>query len=304
MKIKHSKAVALVCLLLVSALLLVGCVSGNGGNGNSDANNNQSADGAGDKNNSNKTEIDAFTGLKVTFNGTSPRCTVLIDNTGCEANARSSVEYTTDKKLYEDKETVTVTATLTEKAKDSFILKSETNTYTVSSVPCYYTADMVVDTSLIKSEIKDIITAEVAQMGKTNVLFGIGGKSSTWHYSKVDSVISIESYLLTLKGTKMDEYGSDNAPFYNSLRIVADASVHTGGSDGNRSGHFYICFILNDVVVNTDGTIKWKNKKEYEITYVAKANDNTVADENVFTKSVYYNVQKLEKNDWIAVTYD
>jgi hypothetical protein len=224
----------------------------------------------------------------------------MIDNSACEQNARSSVVYETDKQFYADKESVIVTAKLPEKAKSSYKLKSDSKSYTVSNVSAYYTASTVAVTDLIKSEIRDVVTAEIAQMGKTNKLFGIGGYSKDWHYSKVDSVISIEAYLLTVKDTKIAEYGTNSAPFYNSLRIVADAVVHTGGNDGNRSGHFYICFILNDVIVAPDGSIKWKNSKDYEVTYKVKANDNTVAAENVLVHSVYYNIQELEQKDWIA----
>jgi hypothetical protein len=290
-----------VCLILVSAILFVGCVS-NSDNTNNDNNGSSNGDNEvkDDKIDAKKTELDAFEGLKLTFSGVSPRCTVMIDNSACEQNARSSVVYETDKQFYADKESVIVTAKLTEKAKSSYKLKSDSKSYTVSNVSAYYTASTVAVTDLIKSEIRDVVTAEIAQMGKTNKLFGIGGYSNDWHYSKVDSVISIEAYLLTVKDTKIAEYGTNSAPFYNSLRIVADAVVHTGGNDGNRSGHFYICFILNDVIVAPDGSIKWKNSKDYEITYKAKANDNTVAAENVLVHSVYYNIQELEQKDWIA----
>jgi hypothetical protein len=290
-----------VCLILVSAILLVGCVS-NSDNTNNDNNGSSNGDNEvkDDKVDAKKTELDAFEGLKLTFSGVSPRCTVMIDNSACEQNARSSVVYETDKQFYADKESVIVTAKLTEKAKSSYKLKSDSKSYTVSNVSAYYTASTVAVTDLIKSEIRDVVTAEIAQMGKTNKLFGIGGYSNDWHYSKVDSVISIEAYLLTVKDTKIAEYGTNSAPFYNSLRIVADAVVHTGGNDGDRSGHFYICFILNDVIVAPDGSIKWKNSKDYEITYKAKANDNTVAAENVLVHSVYYNIQELEQKDWIA----
>lgn len=299
--LKQNKWLACVCLILVSAILFVGCVS-NSNNTNND--NNESSNGDNgvkdDKVDAKKTELDAFEGLKLTFSGVSPRCTVMIDNSACEQNARSSVVYETDKQFYADKESVIVTAKLTEKAKSSYKLKSDSKSYTVSNVSAYYTASTVAVTDLIKSEIRDVVTAEISQMGQTNKLFGIGGYSKDWHYSKVDSVISIEAYLLTVKDTKIAEYGTNSAPFYNSLRIVADAVVHTGGNDGNRSGHFYICFILNDVIVAPDGSIKWKNSKDYEITYKAKANDNKVAEENVFVHSVYYNIQELEQKDWIA----
>jgi hypothetical protein len=299
--LKQNKWLACVCLILVSAILLVGCVS-NSDNTNNDNNGSSNGDNEvkDDKVDAKKTELDAFEGLKLTFSGVSPRCTVMIDNSACEQNARSSVVYETDKQFYADKESVIVTAKLTEKAKSSYKLKSDSKSYTVSNVSAYYTASTVAVTDLIKSEIRDVVTAEIAQMGKTNKLFGIGGYSKDWHYSKVDSVISIEAYLLTVKDTKIAEYGTNSAPFYNSLRIVADAVVHTGGNDGNRSGHFYICFILNDVIVAPDGSIKWKNSKDYEITYKAKANDNTVAAENVLVHSVYYNIQELEQKDWIA----
>ena len=299
--LKQNKWLACVCLILVSAILLVGCVS-NLDNTNNDNNGSSNGDNEvkDDKVDAKKTELDAFEGLKLTFSGVSPRCTVMIDNSACEQNARSSVVYETDKQFYADKESVIVTAKLTEKAKSSYKLKSDSKSYTVSNVSAYYTASTVAVTDLIKSEIRDVVTAEIAQMGQTNKLFGIGGYSKDWHYSKVESVISIEAYLLTVKDTKIAEYGTNSAPFYNSLRIVADAVVHTGGNDGNRSGHFYICFILNDVIVAPDGSIKWKNSKDYEITYKAKSNDNTVAAENVFVHSVYYNIQELEQKDWIA----
>lgn len=308
MKLKR-RCIMFICLLLIGTMLFVGCTSdlndtdnNNVAADNGNSNDNKNSDKKEDQNKE-KTVIDAFNGLKVTFSGISPRCSATIDNTGCSSDARSNVVFKTDKTFYADKDTVTVTATLAQQATESFTLKEETMTYTVSNVSSYYNANSVVVTDLIQNELRDVITAEISQMGQTNKLFGIGGYSKDWHYTKVDSVISTNAYLLTVKDTKIEEYGTNNAPFYNSLRIVADAIVHTGGNDGDRSGHFYICFILNDVVISPDGKISWKNSKNFEINYAAKANDNTVAAENVFSKSVYYNIQELEKTDWIVLNY-
>ena len=300
------KLLVCICLILIGAMLFVGCTAPNSNTNNNDNKNTEKDTSSNDKDKVEKEKktLDAFESLKVTFSGISPRCTATIDNTECSSDVRSNVVFKADKKFYADKETVTVTAELSQQAESSFTLKEKTATYTVSNVSCYYTASSIVVTDLIQNELRDLVTAQISQMGTTNKLFGVGGYSKDWHFTKVDSVISTNAYLLTVKDTKLEEYGTSNAPFYNSLRIVADAIAHTGGNDGNRSGHIYICFILNDVVISPDGKLSWKNSKNYEITYVAKANDNTVAAENVLSKSVYYNIQELEKTDWILLNYN
>ena len=170
-------------------------------------------------------------------------------------------------------------------------------------MPAYYGMDTMVSTDIIEAELRDFVTAEIAKMGQTNTLFGIGGNSSTWHYSKVDSVTSSKGYLLTVKDTKAEQLGSQNATFYNSLRIIADCHAYTVEGNNTYEGHIYVCFILNDVVVSPDGKISWKNNT-YDISYTSKANENTLANDNVYNMAVYYNVQETAKTDWISLIYN
>ncbi len=304
MKMKHCKWLACISLLLIGAFLLVGCTADSSAKGDE---NNPSSLPSEQNEQSNaetvaKVTLDAFEGLKVSFEGISPRCGVVLDNSECSEQVRSSVTYKTDKQLYANQEIVTVTAALSQKATTSYTLKDETMTYEVTGMPAYYSASTTAPTTLIESELRDFVTAEIAQMGQTNKLFGIGGRSSRWHYTKVDYVTSSEGYLLTVKETKDEPYGSPTAPFYNSIRIVADCYVHNDGTDGHREGHFYICFILNDVVVSPDGNISWENQT-YKITYTASANTNTVTNDSVYSMAVNYTIQELAKTDWISLIY-
>lgn len=247
-----------------------------------------------------KETLDAFYNLKVTIEGASPLCTVSLDNSEYSEEVRSAVTYTTDKSFYANGEVVTITATLSDQGEKSFTLKDKTITYDVANMPEYFDVDTIADTSMIEAELRDVVNAEIGQMTQTNTLFGIGGYSPNWHYTKVDSVISSNGYLLTLKDTKQDQYGSVNAPFYNSIRIVADCHAHTGGNDGAREGHIYVCFALDDVIVHPNGQISWANKT-YDITYTSKVDDSTIANEGVYRWSICYNTQELEKTDWISI---
>lgn len=297
---KYRNLLALACLLLVGAFLFVGCGTNTSTNSNDTtlclpSDQTESAQEA-----VTKVTLDAFEGLKVSFEGISPRCGVVLDNSECSEQIRSSVTYKTDKQFYANQEIVTVTATLSQQAKNSFTLKSETMTYEVTNMPAYYSADSMAATDIIEDELKDFVNAEIAQMTQTNKLFGVGGYSPDWHYTKVESVTSSKGYLLTVKDTKAEQYGSQNAPFYNSIRIVADCHAHNDGTAGPLEGHIYICFILNDVIVSPDGKISWKNNT-YDISYTAKVNDNTVANDTVHSLAVYYEIQELAKTDWISI---
>lgn len=314
MKIKNRKWLACVCLLLIGSLLFVGCDGDTTKNGDDDALSEQTIGIVPNNGNDTtsetsetteqtveKVQLDAFGDLKLSVEGISPRCTVVLDNSDCSEEVRSSVTYATDKPFYANGEVVTITATLSEQGEKSFTLKDKTLSYAVSNMPAYYDTDTVADMSLIESELRDLVNAEIGQMTRTNVLFGIGGYSTTWHYTEVEYVTSSKGYLLTLKDIKKDQYGSANAPFYNSIRVVADCYAHNDGSDGHRTGHIYVCFALNDVVVQPDGQIYWANKT-YDITYVSKVDDSTIANEGVYRWSVCYNVQETEKTDWISIS--
>lgn len=299
MKFKNCKCLTCVCLLLIGVFLFVGCDINT--STNSDSNNNSSVL---TEQNAEKVTLDAFEGLTVSFEGISPRCGVVIDKSNCSEQVRSSVTYKTDKQFYANQEIVTVTATLSQQATTSFTLKDETMTYEVTNMPAYYSMDTMVPTDIIEDELRDFINAEIAQMGKTNRLFGIGEKNNSWYYTKVGSVTSSKGYLLTVKDTKIGQYGSQNAPFYNSIRIVADclAYSYTIQEDTTYYGHIYVCFILNDVVVSPDGKISWKNNT-YDISYKSKLHDNTMANDSVYSLSVNYNIQETAKTDWIAMTF-
>ena len=171
-------------------------------------------------------------------------------------------------------------------------------TYEVTNMPAYYSASSTVPTTLIESELHDFVTAEIARMGSTNKLFGIGGQSSSWHYEKVESVTSSKGYLLTVKDTKIN---SPNTTFYNSLRIVAKCHAYTRENNTSYPGDIYVCFILNDVVVSPNGEIFWGNNS-FDITYTSKLSDNTVANDSVYSLADNYNIQETAKTDWITIT--
>ncbi len=291
---KSCKRLTCACLLLMTALLFVGC---NAGNSTQNANN-ENVSSTTSENSAEKTTIDAFDGLKVSFEGISPRCAVVIDSSECSDQVRSSVTYKTDKQLYANQEIVTITATLSQQAKASFDLKEETMTYEVTNMPAYYTIDSLANTDKIEDELEDYITAEIARMGSTNKLFGIGGQSSSWYYERVESVTSSKGYLLTVKDTKIN---SPNTPFYNSIRIVAKCHAYTRENNTSYPGDIYVCFILNDVVVSPNGEISWENNS-YGITYTSKLSDNTVANDSVYSLADNYDIQETAKTDWITMT--
>ena len=170
--------------------------------------------------------------------------------------------------------------------------------YAVLGMPEYYNANSTASTDIIVSELQDLVYSEVGKMHQSNKLFGIGGQSNVWHYSKVESIASTKGYVLTLKDIKSDALGTQNASFYNSVRIIADCVAYTVQNNTTYSGHIYVCFVLNDVVVSTDEKISWANNT-YDISYTANANTDTVTSSSVLSMSVYYDVEETEKTDWI-----
>ena len=303
MNIKNCKWLACVCLLLVGAFLFVGCDTDTVMNGDDDDHSSslpqQTTEKVTQEETVEKVKLDAFDGLKVSFQGISPHCGVVLNNSECSEQVRSSVTYKTDKQFYANQEMVTVTAILSQEAAKSFTLEAETKTYEVTNMPAYYSADTLVATDIIEDELRDFVNAEIARMGSTNTLFGIGGQSSSWHYEKVGSVISSKGYLLTVKDIKAN---SPNVTFYNSIRIVAKCHAYTRENNTLYSGDIYVCFILNDVVVSPDGEISWGNKS-FDITYTSKLHNNTVANDSVYSMAANYDIQETAKTDWISLTY-
>ena len=322
MKIKNCKWLTCICLLLVGVILLAGCDTGVSNRDEAsapattpDQNTTESSldtstesiqdmseettSEASDQS-AEKVQLDAFKDLTVTFEGASPRCTVVLNNSACSEQVRAAVTYQTDKEFYANGDTVTITAVLSQSSEETFALKDKTMACQITHMPAYYDADTTASTTFMENELRDFVNTEIGKMTQNNTLFGIGGYSPSWHYTKVESVTSSKGYLLTLKDIKQDQYGSANAPFYNSIRVVADCHAYTGGSDGERQGHIYVCFELNDVIVHPDGQISWANNT-YEITYIAKVDDNTIATEGVYRWALCYDIQETAKTDWILV---
>lgn len=265
--------------------------------------------------------VDAFEGLVVDFHGVSPFCTATINNAQCSEEAQLYVTYTVEEGAFANDDVVVVTASIPEEVtlEHGYVLDETKTTkeFTVSNMPYYITNLDGIDTTLLVSELKDYVTAEISFDSKKSLFsvasykfqdtYGNYNINMSYSFKDVESVVSSEAKLLTIKATSLDKFISGDLKTYNSLRVVAKAaSVTDRVSDGgwHTEGDIFLCFSINNIIVYPDGTVAWGNETPvtYDIGYSSTLNGiDTVKELGITSNAVDYNINNVEKTDWINI---
>lgn len=213
--------------------------------------------------------IDPFDGLKVSFDGISPYCTIAINNLKCSEAVQNNVQYsvspdeltTAGKFAIGDK--VTVYASIIEN-KSSYSDSTEPDkkyklsvtekTFTVENVPKYITeltADM--DLTQLKSELADKLSAVTAWKEKESIN---GDDGRNWNYYQSHSDLKLNScYMSSLKANNFRRF-KDEYNFNTFNRVDALYSVKIKNTDG-KDNILYFTIYATNFVQYPDGKIGW-----------------------------------------------
>lgn len=240
-----------------------------------------------------KITIDAFTGISYEITGISPYCKISINNSGCSADAQQRVTYELDKEYYANGETATITATITSyKAKDGnneYVLSCAQSTFAVSGQAEYVTSLSSSDIAFIETELADFIATRKAEDTSGQFLFGYNATFLSYiNYVKSEDI----SYLSTLKRIKQEKF--KELGIYNSYTCIYGLSYTTRNDDTHI---IHIAITANNIIKDTDGTIKWGTKSSSDYDFVCSSSDKGLEDcisVCVMKNSSDYNVSKIE----------
>ncbi len=249
-----------------------------------------------------RTAIDPFDGLKFVPSGVSPYCQVGLNNQGCSRDAQLYVEYTFDKEIYANGDTVTVTAQLSRSADpELYFLTQSQATYTLSNQPEYITSVDGVDLTLLESELNDYVKAQVASAIEYYKFFDI----SAWRfvenyydsdYANIDTSLE-EKYCSALKLTKQNKM--DKKTPFNKISYVYSFSVVVEDTlRGTFTGTVFVTIHACNVIKYPDGSIQWgtTGPEAYDFTW----GTSVISLENcvsicIMKDSADYNITKIEK---------
>ncbi len=207
--------------------------------------------------------IDPFAGIDYVVTGISPICTVAVNNAGCSEDAQRYVQYSVNKSIYKNGETVIVTAKLTEDALNNelvdYSLTETVTTYTVKDQPEYVSSLSGIDRAMLKAEADDYVATHIGAALRSGTygteLFGIDT-----HYIKSATSTFKSSYLAVAKDLVLNE--SDNMDWHNGVGAVYQIDWISSTSSG-AGGTIYVVVYIFDIVKYADGTFEFNTEYTY-----------------------------------------
>ncbi len=249
-----------------------------------------------------RTAIDPFAGLKFVPSGVSPYCQIGVNNQSCSRDAQLYVEYTFDKEIYANGDTVTVTAQLSRSADpELYVLTQSQTTYTLSNQPEYITSVDGVDLTLLESELNDFVTAQVASAIEQIKFFDIYtdkavGGYLTDEYAAIDTSLE-EQYCSALKLAKQNKMDK-KTPFNKISYVYSFPVVVADSREGLLTGTVFVTINACNVIKYPDGSIQWgtTGPEAYDFTW----GTSVISLENcvsicIMKDSADYNITKIEK---------
>ncbi len=265
--------------------------------------------------------VDPFDGLKVTYSGIAPFCTVSLDVSKCDKAVSKYITLTVDRDQLDLHENFTVKASIDPETAKKYGIEilpgHETKVFTVENVPYYIEVfdkqllDLLSDeesAAKMFEKVYDLIRSKMqGSAGKTHdrwslpdfsfgkdIFDSMSRYSVSWGTSSVeikdgDLPEELEAYLLVLKDGKESVLKNKDG-FYNSLRILVKADGHVEINCGTKQyesdSPMYMCVILNDLVMYPDGRIGFGTSEpgSYEITYISSTGDFTGFEKDAVTR--------------------
>lgn len=252
------------------------------------------------------TAIDPFNGLSVSFEGASPFCTILINNSKCSEDVQNDVVYSLEKDTittegsFSAGDTVTLYASLRSyygvPYNSELSLISDENTYVVSGVDEYIT-DFSQDlkTEQLLAQEQDYLASITSWTKSDKRPLDIG---EYHHYFDSYSNLKLESvYFCSLKTSSYSKY-KNGLDYFNkfvfnySINISAKSEVY--GDIITEVRH--ISVFAKNIVLSPDGNIGWGINDpaalDFEYNWNATGQNDLIA-ENITSLRADYNVAEI-----------
>ena len=247
--------------------------------------------------------LDPFDGLSVAFEGVSPFCTVLFNNSKCSEAVQEKVQYslspdtiTTDGQFALG-DSVTVYASLRSSGyeEETYALSQTEKSFTMENVPEYLTEiPEELDLSAFLREEQDYLTSVTAWTQDDYVPFGVNGsRFLIGENFKSYSDLKLESaYFSAIKKNSYSKYPND-LEYFN--RIDLNYSIQITGSTGAQEIRHIAVFAKN-IVRNPDGSLGWGIEDpaalDFEYNWNATGQKDLIA-ENITSAKADYNVAEI-----------
>ncbi len=256
-------------------------------------------------------ETNPFDGLVIEYDGASPYLKASINTSGCNSEVSRYVTFSVTEEPLRIGDTVTVTATWNEEetSNNNINFTQNSKTYNVENTAYYLNSTDGVDLTELNQLMDDFVEAE-ANKGVSN--FGFFGYSvvvnSAWtnsdgcvswvHTDTIDKInnFSVEkSYFISLKNSTSLNNDEINNKYCNIYKINFETYCPSDGY--NTDGNAYIAVFIDNIVMDTDGTLKYNSTEELNSKLLYYKAEDTIAiiDSNhIISEKAAYNVTQIK----------
>ncbi|MCI8628919.1 MAG: hypothetical protein HFE57_05355 [Firmicutes bacterium] len=199
-------------------------------------------------------KVDPFQGLEVSFMGTQPYGSFVVNTNQCHDFVKKYVDFSTEEDgSLSNGQKITVSATYSDYDAESAIVNIVSNqkSYTVSGLDAYLTSFDNVDFSTLKQEVSDAVEAMVAEKSDSmyfaNIYLGTDGS--------IQKVTPKDIYLVSLKENRQKKNT------FNYLYFFYEADCIESSGDYKK---IYFVIEVKDVIVDSQGGLHWNTKLSYD----------------------------------------
>ncbi len=251
-------------------------------------------------------ETNPFDGLVVEYDGASPYLKASINTSGCNSEVSRYVTFSVTEEPLRIGDTVAVTATWNEEetSNNNINFTQNSKTYNVENTAYYLDSLDGVDLTELNQLMDDFVEAEANKSVNNSYIFGkhftnawFDDQCGSWLHStnidKINSFTVAKSYFISLKSPSNLYDDEINNKYCCIYQVNFDGHCNSYYSTGNA----YVAVFMDNIVMDTDGTLKYNSTEELNSKLLYYKAEDTIAiiDSNhIISEKAAYNVTQIK----------
>lgn len=255
-----------------------------------------------------KAVIDPFENLEIQYDGASPYLKASVNTSNCRDEVKKYVTFSVTDEPLRKGDTVTVNADWDENGlsdqKITFSAKSKD--YKIENSAYYIDSAEGVDLAELDQLMDDYVEAEANKSVNNSSIYGKASHNETWYHGEpftigynpiitgIGSQKAVKKYLISLKQPSSLE--SDK--IFNKYICIyeVDYNTYRSATDESASGTATIAVFMDNIVMNTDGNLKYNSSEPLSagLLYYKAENTISILESNyIIAEKANYNVTQI-----------
>lgn len=252
--------------------------------------------------------IDPFENLEIEFDGASPYLKASVNTSNCRDEVKKYVTFSVTDEPLRKGDTLTVNADWDENGlsdqKITFSAKSKD--YKIENSAYYIDSAEGVDLAELDQLMDDYVEAEANKSVNNSSIYGKASHNETWYHGEpftigynpiitgIGSQKAVKKYLISLKQPSSLE--SDK--IFNKYICIyeVDYNTYRSATDESASGTATIAVFMDNIVMNTDGNLKYNSSEPLSagLLYYKAENTISILESNyIIAEKANYNVTQI-----------